>query len=508
MSKKSRPENWLPCQPINTGLINLNEVYAQRDKLALRDYQNQHLGFFLTEHRALDRSDAGTGKTPVMCLWVYAMSKDKRVIWTMPKSLLVKNYEELLLWSGLTPDQITLVDGTADQRKQQLSRRSTRVWLMGFDAFTRSWRDMVASYPDLYHLCGDEWHLGFANHGEADFRRPGQVYGTKRTYEMYQYMRRGGAFLGGTGTLIDGKLTSAFPSLRLIDPRYYPTLDNFLSWHAVLDGYGNPYVWKNHDRLRLLLDKHSRRVTFEDAYGKEAVLPPQVVRCTMSDKQRSAYAQMEAMAVAELDRIVAGGERLEAANDAVATKRCLEMMQVPEKYGLPANPSDGKDAHLETYIEKALAEGEPLIIFEPVVQAHPRIKAMVERLGGVAGVMNGDVSSTERQRLDVEFRRGHVNVMICSPKVAGIGYNWGHVNTVIFASLDYKDTTFIQAYRRAVRGVRTSLLRILILQYRSSLDQKIAGIVNERSKMRLKVETGTAVRIVQHYDDPFTMEGL
>ena len=492
----------LPCQPINTGLLNLDEIYAARDSLALRPYQQQNLGFLLTNHRGLDRSDAGTGKTPVMCLWIYNWTQEGRVIWVMPKSLLVKNYEELLLWSVLTPEQITLVEGSPEQRRQQLTRDSTKVWLMGFDAFVRYYPDMIQRYPDLRHLCGDEWHLGFATHGEPDYRNPKNIFGTKRTWMMYQYLRRGGAFLGGTGTLIDGRLTSAYPSIHVIEPRYYPTYSNFLSWHAVLDGYGNPYLWKNHERLKQVLEKHSCRVTFQEAYGGEKVHPPQVVLCRMSESQLKAYSQMEAMAIAELATV-----NLEAANDAVAARRCLEFMQAPETYDLHQHPTDGKDAHLETYVEKALANGERLLVFEPVVKAHPRLKALVERLGGRAGVMNGGVSAAERQRLDVEFRKGELDVMICSPKVAGIGFNWGHVNTVVFMSLDYKDTTFIQAYRRADRGQRTTLLRILVLQYRNSLDQHIAHKVNQRSKMRLQVEKGTSVSIHQRSSgNLFTME--
>jgi hypothetical protein len=82
---------------------------------------------------------------------------------------------------------------------------------------------------------------------------------------------------------------------------------------------------------------------------------------------------------------------------------------------------------------------------------------------------------------------GEIQAPILSPQCADVGLNWQfwgdkEVDHTIFASLDYLDTTFIQAYRRFIRGKRKKALRITVLQYKDSIDQKIFGILHRKSK--------------------------
>jgi hypothetical protein len=63
-----------------------------------------------------------------------------------------------------------------------------------------------------------------------------------------------------------------------------------------------------------------------------------------------------------------------------------------------------------------------------------------------------------------------------------VGFNWGMLNTIIFASMDYGDDSFVQAYRRAIRGKRDKPLLIIVLEYEDSIDQRIFDIVQMKSK--------------------------
>lgn len=466
------------------------EVYEKRDELSLRDYQSKNLGRLLSRDRIMDLSEAGTGKTPAACLWIYQMTLEGRVMWVMPKSLLVKNYQELLQWSNLEPHQVMLVDGTPQQREKQILNKEAKVFLMGFQAFSNNWARMRELYPNLIHLCGDEWHLGFSTHGEPDWRRPGKFVGAQRTHELYMFMKRGGHMLPMTGTLINGRLNSAYPALSLVDPLVYPTYNSFMNYHALIDQWGNPFMWKNHDRLQKIIDENSVRTTFEEAYGKEQrhiVCEP----CSMSPKQYKAYKDLELRSITELD-----GGFLEAANDGVAIHRCFEIMQTPERYALPHNDSDGKDAHILTHLESAKETGEPLVIFEKVIGAHERLRKHCEKLGLTVGVINGD-PRIDKGRVDYEFRNGKIQILICSPIVAGVGFNWPHVDKVIFASLEWQDTTFIQNYRRFLRGERKKPVLIIVLFYQGGLDIKIARKIRAKSQDRCRIEKGIDIDLVE-----------
>lgn len=482
----------LPKQPINTGLLDFEDIQLRREGLKLRPYQSQHLGFFMNEWRCIDRSDAGTGKTPLMCLWLYVRAQEDRCIWTMPKSLMSKNYEELLLWSNLQPHQVVLVDGTAEQRKKQMDWKDGRVFIMGFDSFANNWEYLRSRYSNIVHLCGDEFHKGFATHGEPDYRKPGKYIGPKRTSKFYQYMRKGGSLLATSGTIINGRLSSAYPVVHTINPIYYGTYSSFMSWHAILDEWGSPVYWKNHDRLKAILDKHGRRITYEDAFGAENK-QMFIISCTMGPKQRKLYQEFEAKNIVVLE----SGDFLESEQESVTIRRCLEIMQVPEKYGVIEDHADSKEARLMDEVETAINEGQQLLIFDPIKEAQRKWRELLIKMGRRAEVMNGDVSGVGRQWQDKNFREGNIDDLVCSPDVAGVGFNWEHINTVIFMCLDYQDTTFIQNYRRAMRGSRTKPLRILVFQYKGSIDQKIAQKINFKSENRLKVESGTSVVISQ-----------
>lgn len=479
----------LPKQPRD---LDFEELTKRRETLSLRDYQEENFAKFVQHERWADLSEAGVGKTPPACLYMYYLwsSLGIRSIFAMPKSLLVKNYEELFLWSNFKREDIVIVNGTPSDRERQINS-DAKVFLCGFDCMATNWQQMVTAHPDIKALIGDEWHLGFSSHGEVDYK--GRVHGTSRTIKLYEFAKAQKLrILAMTGTLIKGRLCSTYPLITLINPLYYGTYKHFLTWHAELDEYGKPYLWKNHERLGAILNKHACARTFKQAYGEENK-QIFIELCTMSKAQRIAYNDMEEMAMAELE-----DEFLEAGSPAVAAIRCIQFMQCPELYKI-SEDEDGKTAHLEVHIRNAIESGETLIVFETTKAAQKRYFDLVVKLGGRARVLNGDTPDAQRPIIDNMVRAESLDVVIAAPIVAGVGFNWGNVNTMVFSILSYDDGTFIQNYRRAIRGKRETPLKIIILQYRKSIDQRIASIVNQKSKDRIKVmgDGDTSVHITQ-----------
>lgn len=478
----------IPKQPP----VDQDSILEIRPTLSLRDYQNKHLTQLLREDhpRFGELSDAGTGKTPTVCLYMFAQwhLHGHKTLWVMPLALLRKNREELLLWSEFAPDEVVIVHGTPAQRKKQISYPKAKVLLCGFETFSRSWRDILQAQPQIKVLAGDEWHLGFSNHAEYNWR--GGMDGPRRTFELYQAMRHIPKMLPMTGTMINGRLNSAYPFVNLVNPLYYGTYNNFLHWHAILDDFGKPKYWLNHERLANILADHSVRISFTQAYGDEPV-QIQVEMCEMSTAQRRAYQAMHEEAMLELETIF-----LEAPNEAVQVMRCLQIMQHPHTLDIPEG-EDSKFKHLEIHVQAALDSGERLIIFEVTVPGQERIVEICKKLGARTGLINGNVK--DKGAVDAAFRANELDVVVCAPICAGIGFNWGFVNHMIFSSLSYNDTTFIQNYRRAMRGERKEPLLVTILQYPKSIDQRIAEIVNAKSRDRMKVQKGndTSVRIAQ-----------
>lgn len=463
--------------------------------LQLRTEQLETLSLSMRYKRFMDRSDPGTGKTPPFCVWMFWQweANSNRTIWCMPKSIMKKNRVEALLWSEFNEQDVVILDGSP-KRVKKLMESNAKVFIMGFQRFAKSWRDLKKLHPDLNCIGVDEWHLGFKG---PESQRSGELMTAMEKDFEWLY--------GMTGTLIAGGLDSAYVAVQLMaTTRYYFGLRDFYNQHAIIDPvYEKPMAWKNHDKLAQVIATFSIRRTFEEVYGKENKV---VIRekCDMSAKQRAAYEKFENEAILELE-----DQFMDGSVPGVATIRCRQIMGHPERLRLPTEVYEpgktkptiimkeydlmdgemtGKDEQLLIHLEEHKANGKPLLIFATLVPEQERIRSLCASMGFSVALINGEVSAGERGRIDEDFQSGRIQIVVGSPATATVGFNWAHLDHIIFVSMDYQDDNFLQAYRRAMRGVRSSPLRITILEYRKSIDQKILVIVKAKSKDANKVD--------------------
>jgi SNF2 family DNA or RNA helicase len=461
-------------------------------KKSLRDYQLVDLTFYMMNERCANLSDPGTGKTPPTCVYMDYLWNDKgvRTMWVMPKSLLKKNVDELLEFTRLTRDDIVIYDGTPKQREKLRDTSDAKVWLMGFRRFADEWKDLKRLHEDFDALIVDEIHMGFGGHESG------------QTAAMYRSMKFLKYFVPLTGTLINGKLSSAYPTIHVIEPRYYGSYEGFLAQHAVKDYFGKVVGWKNHEKIARIFAKHTIKRAFADVYGVNEVVT-QVELVPMSTKQRQLYDDFEDKAILDL------GDRFLSADGvaAVETIRLRQIMAHPEELTLPTDWDDdgkptswknynlmgkgehtGKDERLLVHLADHRNTGAPLLIYAAFKKEIDRMEALCIKEGFRVGKIHGGVSTKRRAEIDEGFRAGAIDVVVASPETAAVGYNWGHVDHIIFASIDYKDSNYIQARRRAERGVREKPLRVTVLEYEKSVDQKIFAIVQEKSESARKVD--------------------
>lgn len=448
--------------------------------LALRDYQIEDLAFYLKHPRCINLSDPGTGKTPSVCVYAYYLWKDLGVktAWAMPKSLLRKNKMELHRFTEFKDDEVIIVDGTPKQRKEQFQSPNGKIFLMGFNRFSEDWKFLLECHPQVDALFVDEIHMGYKGHT------------SKRTLEMFKAMRKLKYFLAMSGTIIDGRLDSCYPSIHIIEPRYYGNHYNFMMQHAVMDEYGQVITWMNHAKLGRIFLKHGIRRKFDDVYGKQIVVPD-TVKCEMTAKQEEAYNALEEGAMVVLDEYIESLQNnvIDAFDPGVATIRCRQVLGHPETIGIH-KPEDvpGKDERLLIDLEDHIRQGKPLIIFSSLIAEQQRLKSLCEKVGLRTGMINGSVSTPERNRIDEGFRNGTIDVVVASPATTAVGYNWGHVDHVIFYSLDYSDVNYTQGYKRAIRGVREKPLRISIYTYGTKVEERIMQILRMKSIHKNKVD--------------------
>lgn len=432
----------------------------------LRPYQIKDLTFNIQQKRCLNLSEPATGKTGPSCVMTRYVRdyEDRSSIFLMPKSLLLKNAYELMDFAGWEPNDLAIFDDPARKWKP----KSVDVVL--------TTADTLARHPDkIREICrrpvglaqADEIHLYYSSHN------------TKRTQGFYHFMRNVPRFIGMTGTLIRGRLTSAYPSIHLIEPRYYGTPERFEAEHAIRDEWtGEVIGWTNMAKLGHILIQHSVNHTFAECYGKEKKVIISIP-IQMDEKHRKAYDEFHDLAMLELD----DGNILYSEQEGVHLIRCRQLLAHPESLGIKLPLA--KDLWLE---EEILNDYKTGLIFSALKPEQLRIQKMLEDRGLKVGLINGDVSLGRRAKIDQDYQDGKLDWIIASPATAGIGFNWGRAECVVFLTPDYMDDSFMQAYRRAIRGIREIAIPIYLPQYAKTIENRIYGIIERKSRLAADVD--------------------
>lgn len=472
--------------------------------VTLRPQQIDDLAFAIGRGRSLFLHDPAVGKTAPACafMWYQWKELNSRSLWTMPNSLRMKNKVELLRFTDFEPHEVAILEhdhlkaseseqrGLANGRSYKrlhgyeqffdrlaagetidlIAECDAKVIITGFRFVARFWKRLA---PMINCFVVDEMHMAYGSPH------------SQNTSALYGIMNRCEGFLGMTGTLLNGKLDSVFPAIHVIEPRYYPLgYSDFRHQHVGFeDDYGRVLTWKNEEKVGQILLNHGRRRTFEQEYGKEdVVFLPDL--CFMGPQMEAAYEEFHEAAMLELE----DGTFIDGSLPGVAVIRARQIIAHPETMGLCQGEVTGKDERLIIHTTDAIERGEAQLILSVHVAEQERIVKLLQSMGRRVALMNGSTPSSHRSVIDEAFRAGEIDDIVGSPKTMGVGFNWNHVAHVIAVSYEYTDVDWLQAYRRASRGVRTSTLRVSIMQYADSVDSRVLQIIHQKSILANKVD--------------------
>ena len=455
-------------------------------ELKLRDDQMATLVHTIQQPKSLVLSDPGTGKTPPICVNQYRRIEDGcATVWVQPKALMPKNVKEVTRFTPLTQKDVAILDGTPAQMDRVMAS-NPQVLLMGPDRFKRVWSQL----PERFKAIDvDELHMCF---GGAKSARTGAFLASQDRFEQGVFM---------TGTLINGRWDSAWPAIHAIEPRYYPFgWDGFVADHAYLDEYDRPISWHDGDKLSKIFATHGIRFTFEQIFGKQEVVF-ETEWVAMNATQRAIYDEFEATALLELENFYIDGTL-----PGVATIRARQIMEHPnffrdlrDPYNLPhvditPGVRPAKLDAMEIHLEHHKQTHTPVLIYAALRPQMRQIAHLAEHMGmRVAPIMDGEATRAEKQEADEGFVAGRYDVLVGSPPVCAIGFNWQwlaerELEHIIFSSLTYMDSDFIQGYRRGVRGKRHKPLRVTTQAYQDSIDIKVMSINQRKSRDAARVD--------------------
>lgn len=436
--------------------------------LELRPHQVDTLAFYIANKNCLNRSEPATGKTAPSCVMAKFVNENENgsTVFVMPKSLLVKNEEEITNWTGL---KTLIYRGkiTLDKWKGE----TYDVILTTADTFANHFeqiRRMLAKAFGL--LLADETHLYWSS-AKA-----------KRTQFILAHCRKIPRNIWLTGTVIRGRLDSAFPVIQMIEPRYYGNHQTFMSQHSVKDSFtGEVIGWCNEAKINAILKIHSVNYLFRDVYGDPdyIYLPTHV---DIDSKHYKAYKEFEEFANLELE----DDSILYATEAGVQTIRCRQILGCPEVLGLKI-ADYGKD----DWIFENLLNGDyqKVVLFSAMQGEQVRLVRKIEERGFKVGLINGTVDGNKRGQIDKAFREGDLQVIVASPATAGVGLNWHNCEVAAFVSIDYMDDNITQATFRFIRGKRDKTIPIYLLKYKNTIEDKIYGITYQKSLLASKADS-------------------
>ena len=464
------------------------------EPLPLRPYQIQDLAHYMKHWRFMNLSCPAVGKTPSVCVRLYQLHSEFGVksIWTMPSSLMAKNKDELHRFTHLTDKQVVILGGKTKVKREALIKSSSAVvFIHTFKGLANDLEHLLFYQPTLGFVAVDEWHLGY------------KTVDSERTQALIKFCeRRNAGLLVMTGTLVDGLLSSIYPAIHLIEPRYYAGSQGFEQEHAVYDFDNKIVGWTKLWKVQEILKKHSIRRTFESVYGVES---KQIFLeyVELDGQLKELYKELETTALIELEDAVAG----HGLNTSAKLLRCRQLLSHPHYYPVHGIDEGGKQEYrdlmkgqltqkeqaLLIHVENFKQRNEPFIVYGIYVPELKRLHKLITGVGVKAELIHGGISSDERNRIDNAFKNGECDCIIGSPATAAVGFNWQfsgdrEVSNMIFMSLDYLDSTFMQAYRRAIRGERKGNLLIRVLACKDTMDWRVFQIVLEKSMLANRVD--------------------
>lgn len=446
--------------------------------IPLSPIQIADLAEFIKYPRHANLSDPGTRKTAVMNVFAEYMwrKKKSRTLLLNPISLSDQNRKSFFKFTEFSEDDVIIVEGTPERRIKKM-QSDAKVFIGSFNFFVpdktgkSDYERLKFFHPDLDYLAVDEIHMGFRSMTAA------------RTLHFINAMNHPKLsckhFHPITGTPVDGNLGTIYPWLHIIEPRYYYNYEVFKKEHGVEDEWGRIYKWINTDKVKKILEKHSVRHTFEEVHGPEAIVIEQQP-VSMNKQHDKIYAEYENKQV-----LVYEDEIKEASGQAEAVLRLRQICNAPEELGFEINVLE-KDERLKILMGDAIEAKKPFIIFAASHPEQHRLAKLATKEGALVGLINGSVSVNNRRKISEAFQQGLLNGVVASPATVGVGYDWDHVDTIIFYSMDYKDSSFVQGYRRAVRGKRSHPVLVYILYYEKTVEEDILAI------MEGKMETANA----------------
>ena len=413
--------------------------------------------------------EMGTGKTltsTAISTVLYKLRKVRRVLVVAPLSILPVWKEEFKKFAD-TPHTVTVLKGSSREKVAMLKDVSN-IWIqvvvVNYESAWRIEKELLAYDADL--IIADEAHkIKDARTAQA---KALHHLGDKARYKLLL-----------TGTPVPNKEMDVFSQYRFLNKSIFgESFYAFRNRYFDMVGYGNHTPkFKAHMRNEFLEKMHSIafRVTKDECLDLPDITE-EVRMVELESKAIKLYKNIEKESYAELT-----DSEVSAVN--VLTK-LLRLSQITGGHLTDDNSntktiSTAKLNALSDIIDLAMEENKKLVIMARFVKELDAIQKLLEEKGikyaSVRGGVKDRGEEVRRFQEDSDYR-----VFVGQIAAAGMGLTLTAASTMVFYSLDYSMSNFVQAKARIHRVSQTENCHYIYLVAKDTVDNKVINALQNK----------------------------
>lgn len=399
------------------------------------------------------------GKSKVaidFCGYLYTFNYVRKVLIVSPLSVRSNWPEEIEKHlSDDVPRRIIIYDPNSKDLEKDYPKHELVFVLVTYDQMWRHKNKLAAWSPHVM-VCDEVHKIKNRNTRRS---KAAAFFGTAVPFR-----------LGLSGTPYTKK-EDLFGEFRFIDRSLYgSSWVRFRDAYCVMGGYMGKQIvdYKNEDKLLTLLADGSMVAERKDVMDEPEfeVIP---VRVPLEPSARKIYDTLRKEYLVQLD----SGEYVAPQIKLTLMMRLVQIAGgfVKTEEGTLHRVSTAKMTYCADLIENILEAGRKVVVFAKFI---PEIQTLSAKFPG-AVVIHGGTPEAQRQEARLRFQHDPtVNVAIVQVDTGGEGISFAVAHDVIFYSLSYSLTSFIQAKSRVLgREQKSSVVTYYHLMGENTLDEKM-----------------------------------
>ena len=440
----------------NLGYDAPDPILSQYDwpgKFTPFDHQRTMADFLCRHARCFNLSEQGTGKTNGNLWasdWLMKTGVVHRVLVLAPLSTLERVWQQDI-FDTLMHRLAVVVHGTTEQREKALAVDAD-YYLLNHDGVSIKWLAReLRRRKDIDLIIMDEGSL-FRNDNTTKYKA------------LLSILREDTRIWWNTGTPCPNAPTDAYAQAKIVNPKAVPQF--FGTFKRATMMQVSPFKWvprPGATEQAFAAMQPAIRFVKKDCLD----LPPVTYaerQALLTPEQRKAYESMAKDMYLDAKAHADIGKPISAVNAADKLGKLRQLLcgvvKDPDTGNYISLPHAPRTNVLLEAIEGASAKVIVVVPFKGIIQS---LEHEIGRHHSV-GVLNGDVSPGNRNRIIREFKGGEdPHVLLCHPKVMSHGLNLTEADTLVFYAPIYSNDEYQQVterFNRAGQKRKMTIIRI------------------------------------------------